>query len=174
MKKRIHNSSDKAARTPMSTVVLDPSAYESKETSLKAMSSSHTLRSMYKDSVGTFNPDSMRQYKRASTLSSKTSGNQTALSNMSVLTNLSVESIGTSIDLLSVCEAIHSIESNSYESKTEMPTWSSNRSGFSGPPISILTENKVSPDMNDVWRSNSSHSNDSKSNSSNSRSSTNV
>ncbi len=172
---RSHDGLKNSARPPLSTVVLDPSANESKESSLKAMSSSYTLRSMYKDSVGTFNPDGMLQYKRASTLSSKTTGNQSAISTMSVLTNLSVESIGTSIDLLSVCEAIQSIESNSVESKTgpiDVPTWSSNRSGFSGPPISILTENAGSSDMNDEpWRSNSSRSKDSKSNSSNSRSS---
>ena len=93
------NSSDKAAKPPLSTVVLDPSVNESKESSLKGMTSSYTLHSMYKDSVGTFNPDNVGQFKRNSTISTRT--NQSTRSNMSVLTNLSVESMGTSIDLLS-------------------------------------------------------------------------
>jgi len=160
MKKR-NRSNDSVKTPPLSTVVLNSDANETKESNYPAPSS-YNKGSMYIDSLGTFNPENVSNYR--SSFHSKSIGNnkinQSTRSGMSALTMMSTDSIGTSIDLLSVCEVLQNsiksdIEGNSGGNDVlhEISTWNSNRSGFSGPPISILARAGPSEGNEDTWMS---------------------
>jgi len=155
--KKRNRSAGSGKKPPLSTLILNSDLSESKE-------QPYYRGTSYKDSLGSLNTENIPNLRTS--FHSKTLGtsnhsriNQSTRSGMSALTMMSIDSIGTSIDLLSVCDVLQSSSksdvnsggSGSKERLHEMPVWNSNRSGFSGPPISILTRPGPSEVNTDTW-----------------------